>query len=444
MTGSVGWSAASAVARAAWAGIDPEGFFRRHASDAEPFLLKLPGLGEALFVSTVDGARDILTAPAALCRAPLPNPIEPVVGQNSLILLSGEVHRRTRSILMPAFGGERMRSYVDVIADATNDEIATLRPGDQLVVRDAAQAITLDVVIRVVFGVTDRARRAEYARVTRELMRSGSAPLMLVPWLRREVAGRGPWARLVGFRAQLDRLLSEQIEQRRAGDEHSGQRGGDVMELILTATDEDGNTLGDDALRDQLRTMLAAGHETSSTSLAWALYHIHRDEDIRSRLVGELAHAATPQEIAALPYLGAVIQETLRMHPTVPIVLRRLTGPLTVAGVACSAGDIVGIALPALHFNPDAWRNPESFDPERFLNGRPSPFQYAPFGGGHRRCIGAAFAQTELAVAIGTVMNTVELRAPARERRRKPPRAVTRGIATKPSREILLDVIARR
>jgi cytochrome P450 len=236
---------ASSIADAAWAGIDPEGCFRRHASDTEPFLLKFPGLGDVLFVSTVDGARDILTAPGTLCRAPLPNPIEPVVGQNSLILLSGDAHRRTRSILMPAFRGERMRSYVDLIADATNDEITALQPGDQLVVRDAAQAITLDVVIRVVFGVTDRARRAEYARVINELMRSGTAPLMLVPWLRREIAGRGPWARLVGFRAQLDALLSEQIEERRGLGEH----GSDVMELILTATDEDGNTLGDDALR---------------------------------------------------------------------------------------------------------------------------------------------------------------------------------------------------
>ncbi|MGB8390130.1 cytochrome P450 [Mycobacterium sp.] len=431
---------ASALARAAWAGVDPEGFFRRHSSDPEPFLLKLPGLGEALFVSTVDGARDILTAPGTLCRAPLPNPIEPVVGQNSLILLSGEAHRRTRSILMPAFRGELMRSYVDLIADATNEEIAALRPGDQLVVRDVAQAITLDVMIRVVFGVTDRARRAEYARVIKELMRSGSAPLMLVPWLRREIAGRGPWAQFVGFRAQLDRLLSEQIQERRGMREH----GSDVMELILTATDEDGNTLGDDALRDQLRTMLAAGHETSSTSLAWALYHIHRDESIRSRVIGELAGAATPGETAALPYLSAVIHETLRMHPTVPIVLRRLTGPLRVAGVPRSAGDVVGIALPALHFNPEVWKDPDSFDPDRFLERKPSPFEYAPFGGGYRRCIGATLAQHELAVAIGTILNSVELHMPPRERRRKPPRAVPRGIATKPNRDILLDVIARR
>jgi cytochrome P450 len=431
---------ASTTARAAWAGIDPEGFFRRHSTDTEPFLLKFPGLGDVLFVSTVDGARDILTAPTTLCRAPLPNPIEPVVGPNSLILLSGETHRRTRSILMPAFRGERVRSYVDLIADATNDEITALQPGDQLMVCDAAQAITLDVVIRVVFGVTDGARRAECARLIEELMRSGTAPLMLVPWLRREIAGRGPWAQLVAFRTQLDRLLSEQIEERRG----MGDHGSDVMELILTATDEDGDALGDDALRDQLRTMLAAGHETSSTSLAWALYYIHRDESIRSRVIEELADASTPGEIATLPYLGAVIHETLRMHPTVPIVLRRLTGPLTVAGVPRAAGDVIGIALPALHFNPDVWRNPESFDPNRFLERKPSPFEYAPFGGGYRRCIGATFAQHELAVAIGTILNTVELRMPRSEQLSKPPRAVPRGIATKPNREILLDVIARR
>ena len=433
-------STMSAIARAAWVGIDPEGFFRRHSSDTEPFLLRLPGLDEVLFVSTVDGARDILTAPGKLCRAPLPHPLEPLIGQNSVILLSGEAHRRTRSILMPAFHGERMRGYVDVIADATKDEIAALQPGDQLVVRDTAQAITLDVVIRVVFGVTDRACRAEYARVIKEFMRSSTAPLMLLPWLRREIAGRGPWAQLVRFRAQLDGLLSEQIEERRGMGEH----GSDMMELILSATDEDGNSLSDDALREQLRTMLAAGHETTSTSLAWALYHIHRDESIRSRAMEELADAATPQEIAALPYLGAVIQETLRMHPTVPVVLRRLTGPLTVAGVRRSAGDVVGIALPALHFNPDVWKDPDSFDPDRFLERKPSKFEYAPFGGGYRRCIGATFAQHELAVTIGTILNTVELRAPARERRKKPPRAVPQGIATKLSREILLDVIAWR
>lgn len=430
-------TALAALGRAAWAGVDPEGFFRRHASDPKPFPVRFPGLGEVLFFSTPDGARDILTAAGAQCRAPLPNPIEPVVGPNSLILLSGEAHRRARSVLTTPFRGELMRDYVDLIAEVAADQIAALRPGDRLLVGEAAQNITLDVVIRVVFGVSDRARRREYAVVTTQLLRSGSAMLMLVPWLRRDIAGRGPWARLVAFRAELDRLLSEQIDGRRDSDEH----GSDVLGLILDATDDEGNVLGDDVLRDQLRTMLAAGHETSSTTLAWALDHIHRDGSIRARVIEELAGADTPAEIAALPYLGAVIQETLRVHPTVPIVLRRLTAPLIVDGVGCSAGDIVGIALPALHFNPDVWQDPEAFIPERFLDARPSPFQYAPFGGGYRRCIGAAFAHNELAVAIGTIMKTLELQA--REYGR-PPRAVPRGIATRPSREIALDVIARR
>lgn len=430
-------SALAALGRAAWAGADPEGFFRRHASDQKPFPVRFPGLGEVLFFATAEGARDILTAPSAQCRAPLPNPIEPVVGPNSLILLSGEAHRRARSVLTPPFRGELMRHYVDLIAEAACDQIATLGPGDRLLVGEAAQNITLDVVIRVVFGVTDRARRSEYSRVTTQLLRSGSAMLMLVPWLRRDVAGRGPWARLVALRAQLDRLLSEQIDERRG----SGEHGSDVLGLILDATDNEGNVLGDDVLRDQLRTMLAAGHETSSTSLAWALHHIHRDDGIRVRVIDELASAATPADIATLPYLGAVIQETLRVHPTVPIVLRRLTAPLTVAGVTCLAGDVVGIALPALHFNPDIWTDPTAFSPERFLGPKPSPFQYAPFGGGYRRCIGATFAHSELAVSIGTIMKTLDLRS---HEQGKPPRAVPRGIATKPSREIALEVIARR
>ncbi len=430
----------AALGRAVWAGLDPEGFFRRHASDSEPFVLVFPGIGKVTLFSTVDAARDILTAPSDACRAPLPNPIEPIVGQGSLILLSGGPHRRTRNMLMPAFCGDRMRGYYDVITDAVTDQIAELQPGDQVAVAAVSRAITLDVVIRVVFGVTDRSRREEYARVINALMASSTASLMLVPWLRQEIAGRGPWARLVAFRAQLDRLLSAQMAERRG----TGEHGSDMLGLILSATDEGGTHLGDDALREQLRTILAAGHETSATSLAWALYHIHRDESVRRRVVEELSGVATAHEMAALPYLSAVIKETLRVHPTVSIVLRKLTVPLTIEGVFHSAGDVVGIALPALHFNPDVWTEPESFDPERFLTGKPAPFGYAPFGGGYRRCVGAVFAHHELAVAVGTLMKTVELSMPARERRRKPPRAVPRGIATKPSREILLTAAGRR
>jgi cytochrome P450 len=438
MGNSLGGSS-TAVLRALAAGVDPEGYFRRRGASDDPFVLRFPGLGEVLFVSSKEGAREVLTAPTSLCRAPTPNPIEPIVGERSLILLSGERHRRTRGLLMPALNGERMRAYVDVIAEATAEEIATLRSGDTVAVRKLAQAIALDVIIRVVFGVTDHERRHEYAVVIEELMRANTTALMLVPRLRREIGGRGPWARLVRLRNQLDQLVSEDIERRRAEDLPVS----DMLDLILSATDEDGQGLCDEDMHQQLRTLLAAGHETSATSLTWALYHIHRDDAIRERVLAELADRPSPREFAALPYLNAVIAETLRMHPTVSIVLRRLTAPFTVRGVDCPEGAIIGVALPALHFNPDIWAHPARFDPERFLIAKPSPFEYAPFGGGYRRCIGASFARYELAVSIGTIMSTLELEMPEHARRRTPPRAVARGIATVPNREIELEVIGR-
>lgn len=433
------------VLRALAAGADPEGYFRRRGPLEDPFLLRFPGLGEVLFVSSREGAREVLTAPTSLCRAPTPNPIEPVVGEQSLILLSGERHRRTRTLLMPALHGERVRAYVDVIAASAAEAVADLRPGHTVEIRQVAQTIALDIVIRVVFGVTDQARREQYAQVIEALMRANTTGLMLVPALRREIAGRGPWARLLRIRGRLDGLVSEDIDGRRSMQGRNGAdpHADDMLDLILSATDEHDNGLSDEDMHQQLRTLLAAGHETSATSLTWALYYIHRDPQVRRRVLDELRDGPTPRDMAALPYLGAVIAETLRMHPTVSIVLRRLTGPLTVRGVPRDEGDIVGVALPALHFNPDIWTDPGKFDPDRFLTAKPSPFEYAPFGGGYRRCIGASFANYELAVAIGTILSTVSLEMPAQTRRRRPPRAVARGIAAAPSRPIILDVIDR-
>ncbi|MGE2715533.1 cytochrome P450 [Mycolicibacterium litorale] len=430
----------TALLHAASAAADPVGFFTSRAATQRPFVLQFPGLGRVVFHGTSSSARDILTAPSSGCRAPLPNPIEPVVGPASLILLSGEPHRRERSLLTPAFQGEQIKRYADVIASATSQQIRDLRPGDAVDVYDLAVDITLDVAIRVVFGVADPARRLRYTRAVKDLLAANTAPLMLVPALRRDVAGIGPWARLVRFRDGLDRLLSEDMAQRRT----PGASGGDMLDLLLSATDESGRGRTDSETLDQLRTLLAAGHETTASSLTWALYHVHRDESVRARIRAELAGCATPSDIAALPYLGAVIKEVLRMHPPVPIVLRRLTAPLTVGGTTHPAGRVVGVALYALHFNPEIWSEPHRFDPDRFLTHRPTPFEYAPFGGGYRRCIGAAFATSELAIALGTILTQLDLRVPHRDDAATPPRSIARGIAVAPATAIRLDVTDRR
>lgn len=425
--------------RAAAAGVDPVGFFLRHATGPSPFALNFPGLGEVKFFGTADAARDILTMPAALSEAPTPNPIEPVVGPGSLILLSGEEHHHERSLLMPAFHGERVKKYSDIICSATSEEIRNLRPGDSLAVRQLAVNVTLHIAIRVVFSVAEPERRALYTRAISALMRANTAPLMLLPALRRELGGHGPWARLLRLRDDLDRLLTDDMDRRVQG----GLDDVDMLDMLLSATDDHGRGRNGQAIHDQLRTLLAAGHETTATSMVWALYHIYRDEALRARLADEVAQAHTPAEMVALPCLAAVIKETLRMHPPVPIVLRRLTGPTTIGGVPYSSGQIVGIALYALHFNPAIWTDPERFRPERFLGTRVSPFEFAPFGGGYRRCIGAAFASSELSIAIATIMKTLELRMPARDRARPAPRSVARGIAVAPAREVTLDVIDR-
>jgi cytochrome P450 len=416
------------------------GFFTSRAADPRPLVLHFPGLGQVVFHGTSDAAREILTAPSRACRAPLPNPIEPVVGPASLILLSGEPHRRERALLTPAFHGEQIKSYAEVIAAATAHQIRTLRQGHSVDLYDLAVDITLDVAVRVVFGVADPARRTQYTTAVKELLAANTAPLMLVPALRRDIAGAGPWARLLRFRDGLDRLLSEDIAKRRP----PAPPGGDMLDLLLSATDETGRGRSRAETLDQLRTLLAAGHETTASSLAWALYHVHRDDAVRDRLLGELCSSPTPLEAAALPYLGAVVKEALRMHPPVPIVLRRLTEPLTVAGVTHPAGRVVGVALYALHFNPDIWPSPHQFDPDRFLAQRPTPFEYAPFGGGYRRCIGAAFATSELAVALGTILTHLELRRPQRDLAAPPPRSVARGIAVAPARTMRLEVAGRR
>ena len=430
-----------AFVHAVSAAFDPEAYLRRRARGGAPFSVKFPGLGEALFVAHPDGVRDILTAPPTLFSPPVPNPIEPLLGPGSLILLSGERHRHERLLLMPAFHGDRMRMYAGVMHEAAVAEMADWRPGTRIAIREAAQAITLQIIIRAVFGIEESQRRAEYARVITDLMGSYSAPLMLVPALRRSMAGLSPWDRFVRLRTRFDDLLTTQIAQRR---KTVGQGHDDVLSLLLSATYDDGSSLSDDDLRHELRTLLVAGHETTATSLAWAFYHIHNDEAVRERVVAELTGNPEPQEMAKLPYLAAVVQETLRMHPTVSIVLRQLRGPLSIQGVHRSAGDIVGIAVPALHFDPTLWPDSDRFDPARFLDRKPSPFAYTPFGGGHRRCVGAAFACYELAVLLGTVLSAVTLTRPADERRRRAPRSVPRGITAVPNRDIVLEVVELR
>jgi cytochrome P450 len=391
-----------------------------------------------LFASRSDQVRAFLSIPTSTFIPPMPNPIEPVVGAGSIILLDDERHRRERARFLPALHGERIRRSAGVMAESAREEVAAWEPGLEIDARDAAQSVTLQIIIRAIFGVEDLQRRADYVRVVKSMMRAYVAPFMFFPALRRAPAGLGPWRRFSAFRVELDDMLTEQIAKRRA----TGTEGYDDVLSALLTEDEDGPRSGDD-VRQQLRTLLVSGHETSATTLAWALYHIHRDEAVRERLLAELVGNPTPDEMSTLPYLGAVISETLRMHPTVSIVVRQLKSPVEVWESQRAQGDVIGVALPALHADPQVWPDPDRFDPDRFLTRKPTPFEYSPFGYGHRRCPGSAFATLELPVVLGTILTSVELRMPEAEKRRKPPRAIPRGVAAVPNRRISLEVVRK-
>ncbi|WP_342213288.1 cytochrome P450 [Nocardia wallacei] len=293
------------------------------------------------------------------------------------------------------------------------------------------------MILAAVFGVDDPVRRAEYTDAVVLFLNAYTGPLMLVPALRHSAFGLAPWDRFRAARDRLDALIATDIARR--GDDR--ETGPDILGMLLAARPAPAA----EDLVDQLRTLLVAGHETTATSLVWALFRLHRNPRVLRRLRAELDEVgdrSAPDEAARLPYLDAVCQETLRLHPPVPIVVRRLTGPFTLSGVRLAAGDTVGIALPLLHSDPAVWPDPEAFRPERFLERRFGPFEFAPYGGGHRRCAGAALADYELRVTLATMLTRVELALPPRYARGRIPLAVPHNIATGPRAGITFDIVS--
>lgn len=412
---------------------DAEAYFRRRAKAGKAFGMPIPGLGEVLFAAHRDDVRQFLKMPSAMFTPPIPNPIEPVVGRGSIILLDGLPHKRERARFLPALHGEAIRRHTDLMAGAAMREVDEWQPGDIIDARDAAQSITLQIIVRAVFGIDDDRLCREYVRVVKAMMRNYIAPFMFFPVLRRAPLGIGPWRRFSRHRVALDRMLSEQIARRRA----EGSEGRDDVLAVLLSEDE--GSRDDEEVLQQLRTLLVSGHETSATTLAWALYHIHNDPDVRAELLAELSGVSSLEALSKSPFLAAVINETLRLHPTVSIVVRQLTQPCRTWDTDRDAGDVIGIALPALHADPRVYPDPARFDPRRFIDAKPSPAEYSPFGYGHRRCPGSAFAAQELSIALGVILTTVEL-TPVGARSA---RSIPRGVAAVPRHPIRLRVTRR-
>jgi cytochrome P450 len=345
--------------------------------------------------------------------------MEPVTGPESILLLDGDRHMRMRKLMLPPFHGEAIVRFTELMKQVTDREIDSWRSGQTIRTRTVAQTVTLEVIIRAVFGITDPARIEEFKRLLPRL--SSVNPALLL--MQKDLGRWSPWGRFLARRGRVDALLYDEIERRRAEPDAKGRD--DILTVLLSARDEHGNPLTDRELRDELITLLLAGHETTATSIGWAFERLLRTPRALEQLTDEVLAGEDDE------YMEAVIKEVLRVRPVVTEVFRAPSEPTELGGYLVEPGTQLAASIFLVQYDTELYPpDPEEFRPERFLAGAPEPYTWVPFGGGVRRCLGAAFAQLEMKVVIGAILRRARLRAP----RARSESARFRGITLLPRR----------
>ncbi|WP_434047458.1 MULTISPECIES: cytochrome P450 [Sorangium] len=392
--------------------------------------------GDVVIAGSAASVQDVMTAPPETFVPYAVKSIAPLLGEHSLLVLSGERHRRERKLLTPPFHGDRMRAYAAIMADTAARRFAEAARAPRAVAQEITQAISLDVIIRAVFGVEEPHRTRAFARAVVAMGDAVTPALAFLPLLQRELGGFGPYARFRRRVEALEALFRDQIRRARAAP------GDDILSLLVSARYDDGSAMSDRAIFDQLRTLLFAGHETTALSLAWALDHVHRDPGVLARLRDEidaLGPEPDPERLAALPYLDAVCKEALRLYPIATEVPRLVARPFRLGEHELQPGTGVAPCILLVHHRPELYPEPSRFRPERFLERKFSPFEYLPFGGGSRRCIGAAFAMFEMKIVLGVALSAWQFQLLDQ----RPPRPVRRNVTLGPAGGVPVALRAR-
>ena len=380
-----------------------EGCRRRYG---DTFSMQLPGQGPIITTSEPELVREIFHASSETHHAGRANePLRPIVGTGSLLLLDGEPHLRERRLLLPPFHGARMHEYGAIMRDVTVEQMSREPVGKPVAIHGPMQAITLEVILRTVFGADSGRELDELSRSVIELTTSFT-PLTMVPAFQRDLGPRSPWGRFLAARAATDARLYELIAARRR-EAHRARI--DILSLMLAARYEDGTAMSDRALRDELVTLLAAGHETSATVLPWVFHFLTANLDVQARVHAELDRVCggpnvDPEASNGLVYLDAVVKEAMRLRPVIAAVGRVVSTDTTLGRYRAARGTLVAPSIYLTHTNAAVWPDPYAFRPERFIDTKINPNHYLPFGGGVRRCIGMAFALFEMRMILAATL----------------------------------------
>ena len=392
------------------------------------FTMKIPRLGEVVLLGHPDAVKEVFALGPDEASAGLANfVLTPFLGRHSMLVLDGAPHQRHRKMMMPAFHGERMHAYGRVMIALTDRAIDALPLGVPVAIHRPMQEVTLQVILRTIFGIAEGARFDEMARLMTEALDIIAWPVMLFPMMHLDLGAWSPWGKFVRLRSRLFELLREEIARGRA----EGTKGRiDVLALMLDARDEHGDPLAEEELLHELLTLLAAGHETSATALSWSFRWLLEDPALMERLGSEIASVTgdgplVPEKIAKLEFLDGVVKETLRLNPVVPLVGRVLHKPLRFLGRDYPIGTRLAPSIYLIHRRPDLYPEPARFNPDRYKTFKPAPHEFLPFGGGFRRCIGAAFAIYEMKMVLAAMVSRLTMRLPPGQQTRVVRRSIT-------------------
>ncbi|MBF2078989.1 MAG: cytochrome P450 [Synechococcales cyanobacterium T60_A2020_003] len=437
-----------ALQRLQWI-LDPVGYLEC-THQRYPDLFRSPGIGfgdDIVIVSHPQAIQYILMNDRKLFHASgeLNLILEPLIGDASVIAIEGDRHKQRRQLIMPSFHGDRLSIYGETICKLTQSIFDAIPPGETFSARTITQQVSLQIIFDIVFGLSEGEKSQQIKTLLTAMADRFSSPLasalLFFKSLQKNWGPRSPWGYFLQLREQLDHLIYAELQDRRT---HPDDSRTDILSLMMAARDEEGQPMTDKELRDEIMTLLFAGHETTATAMAWALYWLHRCPEVKTKLLAELDSLdgeTDPMTIAKQPYLTAVCQETLRRNPVAMLTFPRVAQePVEILGYQFEAGTIFMGCMYLTLQRDDLYPNPKAFRPERFLEKKYSPYEFIPFGNGARRCVGEALALYEMKLAIATAMMNYQMELA--DSRSEVPRR--RGVTLAPSRGVSLRMIGKR